>query len=259
MTTKKAFNPLLASPSPRDVPRTKEALQQIPYDKLWVKYYPENEAYPRIQDYFLRHKEYSHLVLCADDLLVEKQHFDALAKSVKADPQKYQVLSGVCNLDMVPGNEYILAVTTLFPPPNPRRHTSGFRYGFMDLRGRNYGRKSAKEEDKVPCPTGIEKVAFSGFPCMFISRSILERLTLRTDYEYNLQYKLPGSSVDTVFCWDCFNNGIDIYADFSVRMLHLRGWEDPSMELLVGKKEPTMMTFLTNKEKERQIVPIAVK
>jgi hypothetical protein len=98
---------------------------------------------------------------------------------------------------------------------------------------------------------------------MFIARPILERLKLRTDYEFNLQYRLPGSSVDTVFCWECYQNKIDIYADFDVKMLHLRGWDDPCMKLLVGIEPPhAWLQRADGYVKEIQtepIVPIATK
>jgi hypothetical protein len=261
MALTKDFNPLAAVPSPRNVQKTKDALDKIKVDKLWVKYYSEGKAYSIMQNYFLEHEQYTHLVLCADDLIIQPEHFWALAKSVQSDPDKYQVFSGVCNLDIQNENAYQLAVCTKFPPCNPRRHSMGYGYAWIDVRGHNLGRKNVAQ--RQPCPVGINLVAFSGFPCMFIARPILERITLRTDYEYNLQYRLPGSSVDTVFCWDCYLNKIPIYADFDVCMLHLRGWADPSMTMLVGKQNPTVYLhnandYITHIQTD-QIVPIANK
>jgi hypothetical protein len=244
-------------PSPRNIPKTKAALDPIAVDKLWVKYYTEDKAYALIQDFFMKHVEYTHLVLCADDLVVNKEHFDALAHTLRSDPDKYQVLSGVCNTDMTGGNEYTLAVSKRFPPCNPRRHTGSYGYGFIDMRGHNMQRKDPSCRE--PPPTGVQQVSFSGFPCMFIARPILERLTLRTDYEFNLQYRLPGSSVDTVFCWEAWQNKIDIYADFDVKMLHLRGWDDPCMKLLVGIENPhTWLQKADGYTKEIQTEPLIV-
>lgn len=246
------FNPLIAIPSPRNIPKAKAALDTIDenVDRLWVKFYKEDKAYAIMQSYFAMHQEYTHLVLCPDDLMVYTQHFEALADTVRSDPDLYQVLGGICNFDIVSGNEYRMCVTITFPPCNPRRHLTGHGYTFMNLNDRH-----------KPTPKGVQRVSFNGFPCMFIARSVLERLTLRTDWEFNLQFRLPGSSVDTVFCWEAYQNKIDLYADFDVRMLHLRGWEDPCMKVLTGIEEPRLYLQHKGGEMEeihydvQQIVP----
>lgn len=249
------FNPLLAIPSPRNIPKTTQAYHSLDVDKLWVKYYPENIAYAHIQRFFLEHREYTHLVISADDLLVQPEQFEALKSSVRANQEEYPVFSGVCNNDMVGGCEFVMAVSLKFPPCNPRRHTYGYGYAFVDARGHNMDRRNP--DKRGPAPTGIHHVSFAGFPCMFIRRDILQRLTLRTDYEYNLQYRMPGSSVDTVFCWDCYHAKpqIPIHADFDVKMLHLRGWQDPCMQLLVNVEGVTPYVALT---KANEVKPIIV-
>ena len=184
------FNPLIVIPSPRNVPKTKRALDTIDenIDRLWVKYFKESSAYNIMQTYFLSHKEYTHMVICPDDLMVFDYHFNALADTVRssaADYDRYPVHGGICNFDM--NDPYMMCVTTEFPPCNPRRHMPGFRFSFMNI-----------NDKRKPAPHGVTQVSFNGFPCMFIARSVLEVLRMRTDWEFNLQFRLPGSSVDTV-------------------------------------------------------------
>ena len=72
------INPLLCCPSPRDIREVYEALRETGYDRLYAKYYPEKTAYNLLRDYFLDHTEYTHLVICPDDLIIKKEHIDSL-------------------------------------------------------------------------------------------------------------------------------------------------------------------------------------
>lgn len=88
---------LIGIPSPRDIPEFIEATVKIDDDKLWVKYYDEYTAYKYIRQFFLKHKEYTHLCLLPDDLIVRVEQYEKLKEQVHLC--SYPVFSGVFNSD----------------------------------------------------------------------------------------------------------------------------------------------------------------
>jgi hypothetical protein len=94
------INPLVCSPSPRDLPEFYHFFNKITrFDKYQVKYYYEINAYTNIRDYFLAHEEYTHLVLYPDDLLATNDDFDILIKDI--EEYDYPTISGICNLTYI--------------------------------------------------------------------------------------------------------------------------------------------------------------
>ena len=83
--------PLIFIPSVRDLPEVKEAVDKLPYDKLWVKYMKQGQAYVTGRNFFLSHPEYTHLVINPDDLIVTEEQIEQLL----SDTQIF-VISGWC-------------------------------------------------------------------------------------------------------------------------------------------------------------------
>lgn len=92
---------LIGIPSPRDIPEFIEATVKIDDDKLWVKYYDEYTAYRYIRQFFLKHKEYTHLCLLPDDLIVKVEQYEKLRDNAEG----FHVLSGVFNSDFLNQNK----------------------------------------------------------------------------------------------------------------------------------------------------------
>jgi len=97
------INPLLVILSPRDIPFAIESLDKIDYvDKLWIKYYPSMEAYQIAYDYFIKHEEYTHLIINCDDAIVPYNHIAMLIADIKK--YNFPVIAGCCCMDKVKGD-----------------------------------------------------------------------------------------------------------------------------------------------------------
>lgn len=196
---------LVGVPSPRNIDVVTEGHESI-RDKyhipfLYAKYWKEIQAYMIIQDFFLNHSNADYLILSPDDLVVNAEHFEQLVETV--EKENYPVFSGMCNLDCIHPTLMNICIDIA---PNV----------FRKLR-RYYWVHSTE------IPQGILKVKFSGFPFMFIHRSVVERIPLTGDSPHDVNRRgIEPTSFDTAFCWECDQKGIPIYVDTRVNMLHLR-------------------------------------
>lgn len=201
------IKPIIAVLSPRDITVVKEGhdtFKDIPH--LWLKYWHAIQAYHILTDFFLnKHKEFTHLVISPDDLVVKREHYEALLKTL--EQEDYPVFSGVCNIDVAHPNTLNICIDEV---PNIIRKLR--RHKWAD----------ANKLPKEP----IIKVKFSGMPFLFIRRDIVERIPLQGDTPYDPSRKnIEPKSFDAAFCYHCNELDIPIYVDTRVRMLHLRGME----------------------------------
>jgi hypothetical protein len=214
-------NPLICSPSPRDIPEVRDAWNKIKCDKLLAKYYQEYDAYRNLRDYFITHEEYTHMVVMPDDLIVKPEDFNTLLENVKE--YDFHVLSGTCNFDWQSKEKFICW-----------QHMQNAR-GII----RNY----MTEEDFDNVPGGIIQVQFEGFACCFIRRDVLD------DIEFNGTTCPDGSrrSFDWQFAVDCDVKGITLRVNKYVRMLHLNNRLGTSNSLIMEEwgrdKYPSKMVF----------------
>jgi len=206
------INILLGIPSPRDNDAVISQWPLLPCDKLIIKYYHEWTAYQHMRTWFLSHKEYTHLVIASDDLIVKPENIEKLIEELKK--KDYSVFCGVCSIN---GNDLnvINIIRTENMPTLNERH-----YDFI------------KRKDV----SGIIEVGFAGFPLMAIRRDMIER------FDFDSQSKLEGGdpdytgNLDLIFCIRCKENNIPIYVDTDNYMIHLRGhgqikWHDSYVEL----------------------------
>lgn len=57
------MKPLIFMPSPRNLPKFNECMAKVKkYDKLWVKYWEQTQAYMIARNWFLN-EDYTHLVI----------------------------------------------------------------------------------------------------------------------------------------------------------------------------------------------------
>jgi len=164
-------------------------------------YYPEYFAYKIMRNYFLKNKEYTHLVLATDDIVVKSGHIDMLENDLKKFD--YPVLSGVMNVDL-DDREYVNLAMSL-----PLKNRTLRKYSWMTRR------ELFVKED-------IFQVAFSGFPLMAIRRDIVEKVPFDADRVFQGLPPDRGASLDFVFCWYCVMKDIPIMVDKRIDMLHLR-------------------------------------
>lgn len=232
--------PLIAIPSPRDIPFARDNLNTIEkVPKLWVKYFSEAEAYQIIQSYFLeKSKDTNYLIISPDDLVVTQKDYQELVKTIHdfGGPEKMPTLAAVCNIHNIPGyvTQLAICIDTPIHPQRRRRH-----YQWADMRNPSWTKNGY---DKMR----LLEVKFSGFGFQFIRRDIIEKIGLQGDLQYNGFYRdAQNYSFDVIFCWMCLENKIPIYVNPQVKLLHLRGSHVRDYEgiepLLVGKKDPKVI------------------
>lgn len=206
--------------------------------KLWVKYYPEGDAYRIMERYFLEHTSADYLVICPDDLVARDEDYRAVLKTIQDNggPDNFPMISGVCNLHNIPGNQTTLAICIdhEIHPNRRRRH-----YIWSDVRHPDW---KAKGYDKLE----LLKVKFSGFALQFVRRDIVEKYGLSGDKAFNeFDKRQQDLSFDVMLCYACNQNSIPIYVNPQIWMHHLRGSsrsEVPGIEpLLVGQKESKVL------------------
>lgn len=218
------INPLLFYMQAADYPDILEELDKIPCDKLIIKYMPYPWPHNLARDFFIEHEEYTHLIVMPQDILVKKEHFEAL----KADIEKYHypVLSGVCNVERE-GHRNFNMWNICKICPSKFRNERIYRW--------------------VPAcaeKIGIMRVGFQGMAFTWIQRNILQRVNLDGEFIFKGCIHRDGSPApDLNFSLNCLKLGIIQYANTDVRMFHYAN----HMPSLVGKK-PHEKIFIKNEE-----------
>ncbi len=208
------INLLLAVPSPRDIPQVLNEHPLLPCDIYVVKYKPEWDAYFEIREFFLAHKEYTHLAVACDDVVVKPFHIKKIVRDL--EESDYEVISGMMNVEQ--DDLVTMNITPKENVPDP----------VNDKRQYNWYKKSEVEGK------GIIEVGFSGFPLLVIRRNIVEIIPFDSDGGWNGLDNRSRGSLDVAFCYHCYEKGIKIMCDTDVVLLHLRR-EGISF---VGKKHP---------------------
>lgn len=225
------IRPLIVSPSPRDIKSVQDAFDTIVADKLMVKYFRKPKAMEIIQHFFHEHKEFTHLAIKPDDLIVNKEHYQMMVNTLKSND--YPVLGGLCNVGVESDLAYKLAINYRHLPSIIRSRRI-FRW--VDVR---------QELDDIIKRQGgnhIIKVKFAGMPFMFIRRDILNEITLDSDAKFNTiefgsrRWHQSGS-YDVVFCNKCDQQGIPIHVNTDVRMLHLKDSAEANI-YFINRKTP---------------------
>lgn len=190
------MKPLIFSPSPRNIPAVLELWEGLKYDHLIEKYRQPLTAYQNAKRLFLEH-DYTHLVVCPDDLEVTNQAIEQLIEDVKT--YDYPVISGMCNVDESQPTTYnIQRVGCDYTVNHPAVH-KGAWYEIGDL----------PNED-------IFEVGFSGFPCEMIARDVMEQVSFKGSSNDN------SSNMDWQFTGECNKLGIKIMVDKRVNLYHRR-------------------------------------
>jgi len=200
------MNPLLFMPSPRDIPEVKQAWSKLNFDKLIVKYKPQAEAYKEGKDFFVQHEEYTHFVICADDLVIEPWDLWLLLEGSK----KYDVIDGLCPIDESQPHTYAIQPLGC--------HIAGLK---PDC---SYGAWYMRDKKPILPKDRFLEVGHSGAACRIINR------------ETFLKISFEGGSPDKSGWFDFgmtkeFKElGIPIIIDTSVYMKHLRTAQKPTNE-----------------------------
>jgi len=212
--------PLIFIPSPRNIQKFNDAIARINEPKLWVKYYPEEHAYQIARDYFLEHKQYTHLVILPDDLLITPEDFYLL----DAYSEDYDIINGWCRntIRLTPywkgeqeTDDMADSNISFRLPPDPPAQGTYEQYHFITIPFIDILKETGHS---------IIEIKYAGFPPTFISRKIVEQVPFRRQ----------DCCVDSCFALDLHKKGIKQYSDLRVRTTHMNIHPD---ELMVGKRE----------------------
>jgi len=249
------MNPLIAIPSPRTIPQVVDALRQVnkEYDLLWLKHMPEYLAYQSMRKQFLDNKDnYTHLVICPDDLLIQKDKLQILLDDYDKclDPNELDntIMSGYCNVDRG-AFAYFANVSV----DNVSSFRSNRTYNWLtleDLRYRKwlYDNHPNTNNHKKKY---LIKVKFAGFPLFVIPLNIVEQIPFRNDSPTG-EFDSCGCCVDVMFCHDALEKGYQIYVDSRVGLNHLKISDQETSKSL--KDLPLKQPHLFFEYNERKII-----
>ena len=199
------MKPLLGVFHCREIPQFKEHTDKLKIDKLWMKFYPQGEAYAKAREWFLDHIEYTHFVTLPDDLLATQKVIDILTMDASSLDEDI-IVSGWCNNTAhITNNIYTDFSFTLPPIQTKEWHP----YNFASI------------EQILKYKRDIIPVPFQGIALTFLPRKIMEEIPFRTD--------IPQ---DIGLAHDLAEKRISQYIDLRARMIHLRHPQG----ILVGKK-----------------------
>lgn len=231
----KSWKPLLCSPSPREIPEVMESHRKLPYDKLYAKWFIESDAYWHLRNFFLKNPEYTHMILCPDDLVIKPEDMEQLWKDLQE--YDYPILSGICNVDLDTMRDYF-SITENLPHPvralkkedDPKRKRWwGWRWYSW------FTSETIKSEQIRQNRYPIFRVLHSGFALQCLRRDVVEKISFITDAADNGMKESETSSVDIMFSNSCAIAGIAIMVDPRIKMLHLR--HGGSVEIQLGESE----------------------
>ena len=198
------MKPLLCIFHCREIPLFKLHTDKLKIDKLWVKFYPQGEAYALAREWFLEHEEYTHLVTLPDDLLATQEAIDILSEDAAKEDI---IISGWCNNTAWITNNIYTDFSFILPPVQTKEWHP---YQFASI------------ESILQFKTNIIPVPFQGIALTFLPRKVMQEISFAKD--------LPQ---DIVLAHDLFRKGYSQYVDLRARMIHLRHPHG----ILVGKKQ----------------------
>jgi len=206
---------LLLIPSPRNIEAFENATDLLKIDKLWMKFFPQQEAYTLAREWFLNH-DYDSLIILPDDLLVKQEGIDQLIE----DSEFYNVVSGYCNNTAgdTTNIDSNIAIGTLPPDPPLRGRYHEFRWNQLTTL-----------EHIAKIGPDIIPVLHQGFALTLLKKEIVQKIPFRTS---------EGCCVDSCLSLDLDRHHIPQWVDLRVKSEHLK--TNPDI-LLVGKKEKEMI------------------
>ena len=216
---------LVVVPSPREIQQVIEAQTALPHDKLWIKYTPSFEAYLKARDFFMEHKEYTHVAIAPDDLVPTLEGVQLLVEDI--EKEGFDVVSAYCAVDSnnKDGSSGDLAIC--------------FNLVGVSREQRNYQWITRKEMEVLKASTRFIQCKHVGTPFTIFSRYVAERMVWEGDFQFNHGHPDNNSvAQDVVFCNSIDQMGLPIVVDTRVEFDHLRS----SGVVLVNKMAPT--TFL---------------
>jgi hypothetical protein len=208
--------PLLFIPSPRDIKEFNEATAKLELDKLWLKYYPQEEAYVKARNWFLEDNKYTHMIILPDDLIVTQHCLDLLIEGA----EHHKVISGWCPNTVQDDGKTDSNFSIGHLPPDPPNRTLYYQLHFESLQF---------IERLIRNSAPIIPVAHQGFAPTVLPKEILKRIPFRTS---------AGCCVDSCLSIDLANAEITQFVDLRAKSRHIK--TNPDI-LRVGKAKSEMI------------------
>ena len=216
------INPLLFYMNIADYEEIKKDLKEIPCDQYHTNYMPYPMPHNLAREFFINHKEYTHLIVCPQDLHAKKQHYEKLIKTIKET--NFDVISSVCNVER-PGHRTLSHKWNICKKIPSKDRTRRY-YNWVPITAKLLG---------------IMQVEFQGFAFTAISRKVMERISIvdgeplfrGATHKTNERF---SAAPDLTFCHNCKAAGIPIYANTDIRITHYAN----HLPHLVGKKDATI-------------------
>lgn len=187
--------------------------EKLPCDKFIIRFVSEYQAYIKMREFFLENKQYTHMVLATDDIVVHPEHILKIQAGLES--RDFSVFSGMMNVNQNDVEDRNICE----------------KIGMKDRRLRKYEWMKRSELTD----TMLYKVEFAGFGLTAIRRDVIEGYPVfSADKVFQGLPPNRGASLDFVFCWYCKENCIPIIVDPEIDMKHLR----TSGTMRVGKKHP---------------------
>jgi hypothetical protein len=233
----KSINPLIAYWHSVDLPQVTEPLKSIPCDQVHISYFPYPYPHRIAENFFHAHKEYTHLLLIPNDLIVTKDHYNMMLEFVS----KYDLAvgAGVCNVDTAKYENHLNVCLRL---PEISYQTRRYRW-------------LAESQRLDLLRRGIDflQVEFAGFPFMWVRRDVLEKTRINwlesQTNESPIWESNGGYSNDLAFCHNLKKHDIPIVVNLRCKMLHLRY----AGEQQIGKKAPKVKYFKYDSTTKRHV------
>lgn len=218
-----------------------DGLKQIPADQLHVNYYPYPENYKVIEEFFESHKEYTHILYVAPDVVLERHGWDCLVKYIKDnDPLVY---GPCCNVDTA---EYEDCLACCLVLPTLEYETRKYKW-----------LKESQRKDAISRGHDIIEVKFNA-NLAFIRRDIKDSIKyMSIPYETDerpINESRGGYACDLAFCHSLASRDISPLVDLRIKLKHLRYCG----ELQVGKK-PKNLQFFKYKDDKLELCPCQKK
>jgi len=188
------MKPLLFMPSPRNIIEVQKHWHTLPADKFIVKYEKQLVAYHIAKEFFQAHKEYTHIGICPDDLVITKNDFDMLVEDVKV--HDFPVVSGICGLDEKHPNIWSIQKKIRLDREVPDA------YSWIN--------------DEYLPDERFYQVGHSGFCFEIVEREVFEKVSWIGSTNHG------QGSFDWQFSKDCHTLGIPIIVDTEIKLKHLR-------------------------------------
>lgn len=229
---KSIINPILMIMSPRDIPEVIEAFNKIDYvDKVWFKYYDKPRLLREIRRFFMKHVEYTHLIIVSDDVFCPYNSIKTLIEDLII--YDFPVLSGCFNLCSIRFRSWA---------------DNQENYCYLCKQNMSHGKLNIiVEKPKKSYPLEkeyfvtekwrranpiIKRVWFQGFPLAVIRRDVYEKIQFRC-------HASGITATDLPWAIDLDKVGIPQFCDFGVKLRHRALPRD--RELLVGIKKPKIV------------------